>query len=332
MQALLSRVHGGPDAQGAARFDFSTNSNAAGPCPAALLAVQQSDPTRYPDGSYSALRDQLAAWHAVDAARIVLAGSASEFIFRITALSALKGGTAVCLPRHSYGDYAQAAAAYGMARVADASRAQLVWACEPSSPLGAAHQGWMPGLGIAVLDRAYEPLRLGGAPSLGATDLERFWQLFTPNKALGLTGVRGAYAIAPVGSAADSDAMNRLCASWPLGGQGVAMLTAWTQPGVQRWLEASRATLRLHKARQIALCQSFGWTVLPSQANFFGCRVDSAQAVVDTFRLHDIQLRECTSFGLPGVVRLSVQLGPAQQALAAAWHCFNKEPTCQPKQ
>ena len=31
--------HGGPDAQGAAPHDFSTNSNACGPCPLALTAV-----------------------------------------------------------------------------------------------------------------------------------------------------------------------------------------------------------------------------------------------------------------------------------------------------
>ena len=56
----LPRTHGGPDAQGAARHDFSTNSNACGPCPAALVAVQQADATRYPDASYTRLRASLA--------------------------------------------------------------------------------------------------------------------------------------------------------------------------------------------------------------------------------------------------------------------------------
>ncbi|MGH8848748.1 MAG: aminotransferase class I/II-fold pyridoxal phosphate-dependent enzyme, partial [Polaromonas sp.] len=82
------RVHGGPDHQGVPLHDFSTNSNACGPCPAALAAVSQADASHYPDASYTALRRQLAAFHGVDLQRVLLAASASEFIFRITALVA----------------------------------------------------------------------------------------------------------------------------------------------------------------------------------------------------------------------------------------------------
>ena len=80
-------LHGGPDASGIPAHDFSTNSNACGPCPVALAAVRQADATRYPDPAYTALRAQLAAFHDVAPQRIVLAGSASEFIHRITALA-----------------------------------------------------------------------------------------------------------------------------------------------------------------------------------------------------------------------------------------------------
>ena len=78
------RVHGGPDQYGVPLFDFSTNSNACGPCPTALAAVMQADATQYPDASYTALRRQLAVFHGIDAQRVVLAASASEFIFPIT--------------------------------------------------------------------------------------------------------------------------------------------------------------------------------------------------------------------------------------------------------
>ena len=57
---LPVQLHGGPDAAGIPVFDFSTNSNACGPCPMALAAVQQADATRYPDPAYTALRAQLA--------------------------------------------------------------------------------------------------------------------------------------------------------------------------------------------------------------------------------------------------------------------------------
>ncbi len=335
------RVHGGPDRHGAALHDFSTNSNACAPCPAALQAVTQADASQYPDASYTALRGQLADFHGVDRARVALAGSASEFIFRITALAAQTAptaqtggeGCAIWLPPHSYGDYAQAARAHRLALASEPGKAQLLWACEPSSPLGAAQAGLgrmadeCAGKATLVLDRAYEPLRLGGAPSLTQAELQTVWQLWTPNKALGLTGVRAAYAIAPVGAEKRVVQLDQLSASWPVGSHGVALLQAWTEPGVQAWLAGNLNTLLGWKARQIALCESLGWTCLPSDANFFCARPAlpegfSLQEALAALRKHGVQLRDAASFGLPGHVRLSVQPPPAQDALRAAWQTW----------
>lgn len=340
----LQRIHGGPDALGVPRFDFSTNSNACGPCPIAFSTVQQVDATHYPDASYVELRQQLAAFHGVDVQRVLLAASASEFIFRITAWIAQQSGKEgratdkVCLPAHSYGDYAQAAQAWGLGLTAPPDSAQLVWACEPSSPLGGAHTDWprwlmdmntgrnnalsvraepAEALAPLVLDRAYEPLRLSGAPSLSATQLAQVWQLWTPNKALGLTGVRAAYAIAPLGAQAAVAALERLCPSWPVGAHGVAMLQAWVQPAVQAWLAESLQTLTAWKTRQITVLQALGWTCLPSETPFFCARPGQALDL-QGLRAASIKLRDTASFGLPGHVRLSVQPPVAQDALALA--------------
>ena len=341
---LAARQHGGPDALGVPRFDFSTNSNACGPCPMALAAVQSADPTRYPDASYSALKQQLADFHGVAARRVVLAGSASEFIFRITAWLAQQsaGQGRVHLPPHSYGDYAHAAKAWGLAPTADVNAAQLVWACEPSSPLGQAQDHWPswlrhPGEGTVespavlatfraataqlVLDCAYAPLRLSDAPSLSTSQLEQVWQLFSPNKALGLTGVRAAYAISPLGSGTAVHELERLCASWPVGAHGVALLQAWVAPGVQAWLSDSLHTLAEWKTRQIKLLQRAGWMDLPSDANFFCARPPGGDltAQLQSLRAHGIKLRDTASFGLPGHVRLGVLAPEAQDALIKAW-------------
>jgi len=334
------RIHGGPDALGVPRFDFSTNSNACGPCPAALEAVQGADARHYPDASYTRLRQQLAAFHGVDASRVLLAGSASEFIFRITAAVAQQGGRHVSLPPHSYGDYAQAAQAWGLGQNATPDSAALVWACEPSSPLGRAHTTWpqwlidgdaMPVAPVRaavpeaperrtplVLDCAYDPLRLQGASSLTPAQRDQVWQLWTPNKALGLTGVRAAYAIAPHGAQEWVAVLERLCPSWPVGAHGVAMLQAWVRPGVQAWLADSLHTLRDWKARQITLLEQLDWLCLPSEANFF-CARPPAMDTLMALRLAGIKLRDATSFGLPGHVRVGVLPPQAQQALAQAW-------------
>ncbi|MDD2546494.1 MAG: aminotransferase, partial [Burkholderiaceae bacterium] len=234
-------LHGGPDALGVPLHDFSTNSNACGPCPGTWAAVQQADATRYPDPRYTALRAQLAAFHGVDPERVLVAGSASECIFRITAWAARQGVRQVQLPLHAYGDYRQAAQAWGLAVHCGApgpgaapQEATLSWACEPSSPLGqtpadladwAAHCA--PGLG--VLDRDYAPLRLSGVPALAPAARGAVWQLFSPNKALGLTGVRVAYAIAPRQAQAAVAQLEALSPSWPLGAHAVALLASWCQ-------------------------------------------------------------------------------------------------------
>ncbi|WP_138515322.1 aminotransferase class I/II-fold pyridoxal phosphate-dependent enzyme [Rhodoferax bucti] len=319
----VTRIHGGPDAAGAARFDFSTNSNACGPCPMALAAVQAADATRYPDPQYTALKVPLAAHHAVEPWRVVLAGSASEFIFRISAWVRQAGGSRVHLPQHAYGDYAHAAQAWGLVQMGDVDAADLVWACDPASPTGQNHTGWLRALerSTVVLDGAYAPLRLSGEPALTAPQRDAVWQLFSPNKALGLTGVRAAYAIAPLHAQAAATALDAMAPSWVLGAHGVAMLHSWAAPETQGWVTQSLDTLRAWKVYQIKALEQAGWTVMPGHANFFCARPPKhhdLQSLLATLRARGIKLRDTTSFGLPGWARLGVLPPGAVDALMAA--------------
>jgi histidinol-phosphate aminotransferase len=334
-----TRQHGGPDALGVPLHDFSTNSNACGPCPQALAAVQAADATRYPDPIYTALRGELAAFHGVDPARVLLAGSASEFIFRITAWARQQGASTVSLPTHAYADYAHAAQAWGLHGVANPDAADLVWACEPSSPLGQNHAHWPMWLGggngvtarrsggqTLVVDCAYAPLRLGGAAGLTDAQRQQVWQLFSPNKALGLTGVRVAFAIAPLGAEVARAQLEAMAPSWVAGAHGVAMLHAWTRADTQAWLRGSLDTLLGWKAGQINLLRSLGWTHLPSDTPYF-CALPpegvAVPALCDALRTKGIKLRHAASFGLPGHVRLAVLPPPSQQALGEALRAWS---------
>ena len=325
---MSAALHGGPDASGAAPHDFSTNGNAVGPCPGALEALRLADAAHYPDPHYTALRGKLAAFHGVSARRVVIAASASEFIHRISAAVTQQGGRTAWLPAHSYGDYERAAQAWGL-RVLRAPQAPadaaLRWCCEPSSPLGQPQadlpQHAASAQGVCVLDLAYEPLRLQGAPSLNAAQRDRVWQMWTPNKAMGLTGVRAAYAVAP--DDADAGLLQRiewLAPSWPLGTHGVALLDAWVGDEAQRWLAQSLRTLREWKARQRVLCESLGWHCLAGDANFFCARTDRPYPeLAGALRTEGIKLRDCASFGLPGHVRLGVLPPASQDALKEGW-------------
>lgn len=335
-------THGGTDALGVPAHDFSTNRNASGPCPQAVIALQAVHVAQYPDPAYTALRAQLAAWHGVeDVQRILIAGSASEWIHRITAFAARSGARHVTFPAHHYGDYAQAAQVWGLQpvpRTAQAHGQGLHWACSPSSPLGVAEDVWhlwhnaAPAQAWRVLDCAYAPLRLGGQAT-AALQLDTVWQMWTPNKALGMTGVRAAYAIAPVGTPAQTlQALRAMAPSWVVGAHGVAMLQAWCDPDVQHWLAASLVSLQQWKAQLVALCAQMGWQVdAGHEANYLVARWPTAwqsaamQRALAQLRDQGIKLRDCSSFGLPGCVRLGVLPPASQHALYQAWLSLCKE-------
>lgn len=328
-QAAGPRPHGGPDARGIARWDFSTNANSAGPCPTAEAAVREADATRYPDPSYLRLRERLAAWHGVSPSRIVVAASASEFIQRVTAVGARLAPGPVSVPEHAYGDYAFAARAHGRALSVGGQagpfehrRPTLRWCCDPSSPLG---QDAPPpsdlGACATVLDTAYAPLRLHGRGVWAGAARDAVFELISPNKAMGLPGVRGAYVIAPrEGVAPGGNWLEALAAaepSWPLGAHAVAMLQAWVSDGAQLWLARQRDTLRDWKTQLVDVLEELGAVVRPSVTPFV-CAQLPPGVTAEGLRRRDIAVRDTTSFGLPGWVRLNAMPPPAVQALAAA--------------
>jgi histidinol-phosphate aminotransferase len=321
-----TRVHGGADAQGAARWDFSTCANAAGPCPAALAAVQAADPTRYPDPTGTAVRHALAALHGVAFARVLLAASASEFIQRITAVSARLAPGPVQVPVLAYGDYASAAAAWGRevvhAGTHAAQAATLRWQAEPSSPLGRDEPPPAQlGACATVLDAVYAPLRLQGAPTWSRAAQDAVFVLHSPNKALGLTGVRGAYAIAPAAAGFNVEAwcaaLERAAPSWPLSAHADAMLRSWATPGVQQWVAGTLPVLADWRAQMQRQLSDRGFVIEPSITPFFVVRPPPsiAHQAVHALRRCGVAVRDTRSFGLPGAWRLSAQVPAAQAAL-----------------
>jgi len=291
----------------------------------ALDAIGAADASRYPDPAYRALRELLAQWHGVSRERILVAGSASEFIQRVTAVGARIAPGPVAVPMHAYGDYAIAASAWGRSLVpASDPSATLRWHCDPTSPCGQDEPLSSSTEAITVLDAVYAPLRLEGTRQYG-TARSTVFELHSPNKALGLTGLRGAYVVAP--ELTDdvtpwTAALERAAPSWPLGAHAVAMLTAWTSPQTHRWLAESKATLRRWKHSQVDMLRAAGAEVNDSVTNFFCARLRSG-CTARALRDHDIAVRDASSFGLPGWVRLSVQAPEAQAALEAALRALN---------
>jgi histidinol-phosphate aminotransferase len=340
-------VHGGPDGLQPITCDFSTNANPLAPPRAIVRALAEADRARYPDPSYAALRAALGAWHGVPPPHVLPTAGTSEAIRRLTLAASLQGVARVWVPRPGYGDYAAAAQALQMRvdhydtaedllRVLQArSQPALAWICEPCNPTGDSlpPDFWREAgrhvesfKGLIALDRAYEALRLVGSDPVPASFATRTWQCLSPNKSLGLTGIRAGYLLAPVDGASGLRAqVETLAASWVLSAEGVALLGALHQPATQSWLSDSRATLANWEGLQRHALARLGWRQRSSVVPFWlarPCAGPDSQGLSRRLRqLRDrgIKLRDATSFGMPGWVRVSVQAPASQQALIEAW-------------
>ena len=344
--------HGGPDGGAAITHDFSSNVNPLGPPPELAAALQSADRQRYPDPHYRDLRERLARWHDVAAPRVHVTAGTSEAIRRLTLAAFGAGIRAVWLPQPGYGDYRAAALALGLAvheyrdgdallqALADARSPgpALLWLCEPCNPTGSSLPTafWSALARIAeqqplllAIDRAYEPLRLVGSDPVPPAVAQQAWQCFSPNKSVGLPGVRAGYLIGPESDAAMAcrAAIEALAPSWVLGAEGVALLEALPAASTQSWLMRSRRTLAQWAQTQRDSLQALGWRNEASSVPFWLARpvpdptprgADLTQRLAD-LRAHGIKLRDATSFGRPGWVRVSAQPPLAQQALSAAW-------------
>jgi histidinol-phosphate aminotransferase len=341
-------VHGGPDGLQPITCDFSTNANPLGPPPSLVRALAEADRGRYPDPSYEALRVALGAWHGVPPQHVVPTAGTSEGIRRLTLAASLQGVVRVWVPRPGYGDYAAAAQALQMRvdhydtaeellRVLDRrSQPALAWICEPCNPTGDSlpPDFWREAgsrvdsfNGVIALDRAYEALRLAGSDPVPATFAARTWQCMSPNKSLGLTGIRAGYLLAPVDGGSGVRAhVEALAPSWVLSAEGVALLGTLHQPETLSWLSDSRSTLANWDVLQREALARLGWRQRSSVVPFWlarPCDERDSQTQPRCLRLmrdRGVKVRDATSFGMPGWVRVSVQPPASQRALIEAWN------------
>lgn len=341
----MMRVHGGSDLP----WDFSTNANALGPCPVALAAAIGADRQRYPDSRYEALIERLAQWHGVHASRVLLGGSASELIARLHMAARLlmeDRSLVVAVPCPAYGDYAASAIACGH-QVVEHGSSQMVdmqWLTMPSSPIGENFSAQLlvdqqlQDDCLHLIDAAYQPLLLEGQ-RLPESAIDAAWTVWSPNKALGLCGVRGAYAIAPLDVAQRSQTspkshrsrkwqglankLRELEPSWVLSAEASAMLSTWVTEPVQSWLADSLEQLRLLKAAQLNRLEECGIRYQISASNFFVVQL-AAEPQLHAHRLkellhHGVALRDTTSMGLPNCARMRVHTELAQMSFQSAW-------------
>jgi len=293
----LAGDHGGDGARVAAALgidiaevlDLSASMNPAAPDPRPVLARHLDAIGRYPDPS--AATAALATAMAVDESRLLLTNGGAEAIALVAAETG-PGWADACdfslYRRHLPG--------------LDQSGPR--WRSDPHNPLGTLAG---PEVRADVWDEAFYPLATGhwtaGRPGYALGSL---------TKLLACPGLRVGYVVCP-----DEQLRERLASRqprWTVNGLACAALPEMlVTVDLVGWADEV-AALRSGLA---AVLRSHGLRVRPAAAANW-VLVDGAPDLRDRLAAHAVVVRDCRSFGLPGVHRIAVPRAAELPRLAAA--------------
>jgi histidinol-phosphate/aromatic aminotransferase/cobyric acid decarboxylase-like protein len=304
-------VHGGDAPPGV--VDFSTGVSPLPPPPAVMAAWRAADVTRYPHPTALPLREAIAARHGVSVDEVVVGAGSVELIW---ALARAFGGAGrhVGFVAPAFAEYAQAARASGaeVAAVDIDGACDLLFVARPGNPtlaVPSAASIAAAGAALVVVDEAYQPL-CDGVPPVAPT--ERVAVLRSLTKVFALPGLRLGYLVASrVVARAVQAALPPWNVSQPACAAGLAALAEPTGP-----VRGAVAELR---ARMVARLATIGVMPVVAGGSFVVVDVGDARAFSAAMLARGVRVRDCSSFGLPRLVRLGVRSDEDQEKLIAAW-------------
>ena len=295
----------------------------------------------YPERLFADFRDGLAQWLGVPPECVTPAHGAQALISSIAQVF-IGEGTRVVAPNLTYGLYASVSAAAGgivtrvppaglaidlgaVAEAAVATRARLVWICDPNNPTGtliapvdwAAFLARLPDDCIVIADEAYidfadpdvrvrrEDDVLAGRPVI---------VIRSCSKIFGLAGLRLGYAISDPDVARLLDIVQE-----PFNVNRAALAAGLAAVSQPRFVEDRRSLVTHARETLVAELEAAGFVVHPSHANFVLVElgVDDV-AVCDAVMRAGILVRGGSEFGLPGMARVTVGPDPVMRRTAAA--------------
>lgn len=304
----------------------------------------------YPDPRATALSEALAERHGVVPEQVVAGNGSTELIRLLAQLALGPGDTALSLAP-SFGECAVATQLAGARfvevwlehaglgagffcdepalRAALAElRPRLCWLCSPNNPTGAA----LPAALIAalvtdypqtlfVLDEAYCDLLDAPQWSLELLAAGNLVVLRSMTKYWGLAGLRLGYALA---APALVRPLRAAIAPWSVNACAQAAGVAALADGDH--VRSSMAQLTGERDRLMAALRERGWVVEPTSAGFFLIHVGDARAARSALLARGCLVRDCTSFGLPGHVRVSPRRAEQNELLLAAFATLTPPP------
>jgi histidinol-phosphate aminotransferase len=329
---------------------MSANENPLGASPAARAALEEAfDPSVYPDGHATALREALAKLNRLNDENIVC-GNGSDEILQLLTQAYLGPGDEVLHTEHAFLIYKLASRAAGARPIAVGERAltanvdallgavtpatRMVFLANPNNPTGTMlerdeimrlHAG-LGGDTILVLDGAYAEYCDPQNYPAGFDLVEQHDNVVTTrtfSKAYGLAALRLGWGYCPPDIA---NVLNRLRGPFNINQPAIAAgLAALDDQG---HIEASHAHNAQWREWLVQQLGGIGFSVRPSFANFILVEFDSdkqASAAEVFLSARGVIPRGLTAYGLPHALRLSIGTEAGNRAAFAALTDFMAE-------
>ena len=311
-------------------LDFSANINPLGTAPGVLQAIQGVDPAAYPDPACLALREDLGAHLELAPDRILVGNGSTELIY-LLARACLEPGARVVIFAPAFGEYEAACRMQGadvgfihagrdgefqwnLAGALDLLHAQqpsLVFLGNPNNPTGRylgqepveQLAGAVSKSGLLVLDEAYLSFIERSWDSRPLLDRGNVVLLRSMTKDHALAGLRLGYLLGLPGTLARIGAFRY---SWSV--NALAQAAGSAALAHQDHVARGREVVRSGKDYLHQELRRLGLKCMPSAANFLLVEVgDAAGLRARLLKDHAVCVRECTSFGLPGHIRIGVR-------------------------
>lgn len=258
-------------------LDLSASLNPFAPDVAALGAKHLSALVPYPDDGPAT--ERLANAFDIPAQRLVLCNGGAEAIALVA--SVLEQGE-VIEPEFSLYRRHLATVGQGLGR----------WRSNPSNPLGVLAEDNETAL---VWDEAFYPLATG---KWTRGDSES-WRIGSLTKLWACAGLRLGYVIAPTDDGADQ--IRRIRPRWSVNGLALALLgELLDQTDLPRW---SNQITQLGSELTSELA-GLGYEARSTAANWI--LIESNQDLRNELINDRVLIRDCTSFGLPGIFRVAL--------------------------
>lgn len=343
---MALRFHGGLleeelatlDLDPAEVVDFSVNVNPYGPAPAVAEAARTAAFDRYPDPTAWPLRLALARQRDVPPDRIVVGSGAADLFWTLARVLVRPGERALVVGPtfaefpaavqaaggevHEWRADAARAFAIDLGAVALAARsadARLIYLCAPNNPTGV-HVPVadvsdlafaLPGVTV-VLDQAFLGLSARHA-ELSVALPPSVICVRSMTKDHAIPGLRLGYLVAaPVIAARLEAGRPPWAVSAPAQAAGLAALAEGA------FVASSRARLLADRDSLIDELRHIGLSPLSSETTFFLVPVSDPPGIRRRLLRRGLLVRDCTSFGLPGHIRLAARPAPDRERLVAA--------------